>query len=88
MATSHQTDLRALYRVLNQLVGEMIELRDAVELLEKQVLAKVAPMPSEQVKKPRKKKITQKTSEKDSLECLPEIQVDKSLEVSSSYESH
>jgi len=80
-------DLRALYHVLNKLVKEMIELRDAVELLEKQVLEKVAPLPSEQVKKP-KKKLTEKTSGKDSLASPPEIPEDKSLEASSVCESH
>lgn len=69
-----EPDLRPLYRVLNDLIDEMVELREAVCLLEKQILNKTAPIPTETIKKPRKarvKKTTETSCETDSLLVLP-----------------
>lgn len=82
-----EPDLRPLYRVLNDLVDEMVELREAVALFEKQVLNKTAPLPSATVKKPRKaraKKTTETSCETDcSLVPLPGSLTDTSLTTSS-----
>ena len=81
-----EPDLRALYRVLNDLIDEMCELREAVALFEKQVLNKTAPIPIATVKKPRKaraKKTIETSCETDSLlAVLPGSLTDTSLTTS------
>lgn len=81
-----EPDFRGVYSVLNDLIDEMCELREAVALFEKQVLNKTAPIPIATVKKPRKaraKKTIQTSSETDSLLVVPpEIPDDKSLTTS------
>lgn len=81
-----EPDFRGVYSVLNDLIDEMCELREAVALFEKQILNKTAPIPIATVKKPRKaraKKTIQTSSETDSLLVVPpEIPDDKSLTTS------
>lgn len=65
-----EPDFRGVYSVLNDLIDEMCELREAVALFEKQVLNKTAPIPIATVKKPRKaraKKTIEMSCETDSL---------------------
>lgn len=75
-----EPDLRPLYRVLNDLIDEMVELREAVSLFEKQVLDKAAPLPSAslvtKVRKPRQKKTIQTSSQTD----LPLQEVQENLD--------
>lgn len=74
------TDFRPLYKALNDLVDEMVDMRETVALLEKQIIAKVAPLPIETAKKPRKPRTARK---KDSLLVAPAETPDDKSQVTS-----
>ena len=71
-----ERDFEQLLHVLEEAVKEMMELKEAVSLLEKQILDKVAPLPIQTVRRPRKK-VTQTSFEKDSLEVSQKSLDDK-----------